>query len=174
LGVYLYKSDKELLRKRLNSKEKEEEQRVYHLLSSISLLATFSVSGFDDRFGWSHVPPMVVVLALFIMIAGYGLFVFAMVQNRFASRVVEIQQEQIVVTSGVYSMVRHPMYTAAIVMFFSSPVVLGSYFATIPALFFLIGIVFRIQNEEKVLLDGLEGYAAYQKKVKYRLIPFVW
>ena len=117
---------------------------------------------------------MVVVLALFIMIAGYGLFVFAMVQNRFASRVVEIQQEQIVVTSGVYSMVRHPMYTAAIVMFFSSPVVLGSYFATIPALFFLIGIVFRIQNEEKVLLDGLEGYAAYQKKVKYRLIPFVW
>lgn len=173
-GVYLYTNDQELLQKRLNTKEKEEEQKAYVYIAGISFLATFGVCGFDHRFGWSHVPLVVVMIALVTMLLGFGLFVLTLIHNRFASRVVEIQNEQKVIDTGIYAVIRHPMYTAAIIMFFSSPIVLGSYYAAVPMFFFLIGIIFRIKNEEKVLCNGLEGYASYMKKVKYRLIPFVW
>lgn len=141
-GIYLYQSDKELLRKRLSAKEKEEEQKAYNVTAGIALLATFSVCGVDHRCGWSHVPPMAVAIAFIAMMAGYGLFVLVMVQNRFASRVVEVQQGQRVVDTGMYSIVRHPLYTAALIMFFSSPVVLGSYYAIIPVFFFWVGSFF--------------------------------
>ncbi len=109
-----------------------------------------------------------------MMLAGFGLFVLTMMWYRFASRVIEIQKGQKVIDTGVYAVIRHPMYTAAIVMFFSSPFILGSYYAMIPMLFYLAGIILRIKNEEKVLCNGLEGYTNYMKKVKYRIIPFVW
>ena len=173
-GIYLYRTDKELLQKRLNSKEKEEEQKAYTYLAGISFLATFGVCGFDYRFAWSNVPLPAVIIALFVMLAGFALFVITLVYNRFASRTVEIQNEQKVIDTGVYSVVRHPMYTAAITMFFASPLVLGSLWAVIPMLLFLAGIIMRIRNEEKVLLNGLDGYAEYMKKVRYRLIPFIW
>jgi protein-S-isoprenylcysteine O-methyltransferase Ste14 len=173
-GVYLYINDKELLQKRLNTKEKEKEQKAYTYIAGISFIATFGVCGLDYRFNWSHVSVVVVIIALFIMLAGFGLFVLTLIYNRFASRVVEIQNNQKIINTGVYAVIRHPMYTAAIIMFFSSPIVLGSYYAAIPMLFFLIGIIFRIRNEEKVLCNGLEGYVSYMKKVRYRLIPFVW
>lgn len=173
-GLYLYKTDKELMQKRLNSKEKEKEQDAYNFAAGLSFLATFGVCGLDYRFGWSHIPLAVVIVALAVMLGGYGLFVLTMMQNRFASRVVEIQDEQKVIDTGVYSVIRHPMYTAALTMFFASPIVLGSYFAAIPMLIFLAGIIMRIRNEEKVLREGLIGYTAYMEKVKYRLIPFIW
>ena len=173
-GVYLYSNDKGLLQKRLNSKEKEREQDVYTYAAGISLFSLFGVSGLDYRFGWSPVPVVAVVIALIIMLAGYGLFIVTMAQNSFASRIVEIQDGQKVIDTGVYSVVRHPMYTAALTLFFASPVVLGSYYALIPMAFFLTGIIFRIRNEEKVLCKDLEGYSSYKQRVKYRLIPFIW
>ena len=173
-GTVLYAKDKELLRKRLNTKEKEAAQKAYVFFTSLTFLAVFGLCGLDYRFGWSRVPFAAVIVALAVMLAGYGLFVLTMKQNRFASRVVEIQNEQKVIDTGVYSVIRHPMYAAAITMFFASPIVLGSFYAVIPMLFYCIGIVLRIRNEETVLQNGLDGYAEYMKKVKYRLIPFVW
>lgn len=173
-GFYLYMNDQELMQKRLKTKEKEGEQKAYVFVTSVSFLATFGVCGLDYRFGWSYVPLAVVVVALLSMLAGFGLFVLTLKHNRFASRVIEIQNKQKVIDTGVYAVIRHPMYTAAIIMFFSSPIVLGSYYAAIPMLFYLIGIILRIKNEEQVLRDGLEGYENYMSKVKYRLIPFVW
>jgi len=172
--VYLYINDKELLQKRLSSKEKEKEQDVYTYAAGISFFSIFGVCGLDYRFGWSPVPVAVVFIALVIMLLGFGLFVVTLIQNSFASRIVEIQDNQQVIDTGVYSVVRHPMYTAALTMFFASPVVLGSYYALIPMVFFLTGIIFRIRNEEKVLCKGLEGYSSYMRRVKYRLIPLIW
>jgi Putative protein-S-isoprenylcysteine methyltransferase len=173
-GVYLYRKDKVLLQKRLNSKEKEKAQKAYVLITSVAFLGTFTVCGLDYRFGWSHVPVAVVYAALMIMVGGFGLFVLTLLQNRFASRTIEIQDEQRVIDTGVYSLVRHPLYSAAIIMFSASPVALGSFYAVIPMLPYVIGIILRIRNEEEVLQNGLEGYTAYMKKVRYRLIPYVW
>jgi len=173
-GVFLYIKDKELLQKRLNTGEKEEEQKAYTFIAGLSFLSTFVVCGLDYRFNWSHVPFAASIIALLIMLAGFGLFVLTLMYNRYASRVVEIQNGQKVIDTGVYAAVRHPMYTAAIIMFFSSPIVLDSYYAVIPMLLFLIGIIMRIINEEKILRNGLEEYGNYIKKVKYRLIPFIW
>ena len=173
-GVYLYTTDKGLLQKRLNSKEKEESQKANNLAAIISLLATFGGSSLDHRFSWSHIPLAGVIIALIIMLAGYGLFILTIVYNRFASRTIEIQNKQKVIDTGVYSVIRHPLYTAALLMFFSSPIVLGSYYAVIPVFVFLIGIILRIKSEEEFLCNGLDGYADYMKKVKYRLIPFIW
>lgn len=173
-GTYLYINDKEFLQKRLNTKEKEKEQNAYTFWAGLSFIATFGVCGLDYRFDWSNVSVAVVIIALIIMLAGYGFTVITLMQNRFASRVVEIQNNQKVIDTGVYAIVRHPMYTGAILMFFASPIVLGSYFAAIPMLFFLAAIIFRIKNEEKILREGLEGYENYLQRVKYRLIPFVW
>jgi len=173
-GIYLYIKDKELLQKRLNTKEKEKEQKAYNYAAGISFLATFGVCGLDHRFSWSYVPVIAAVITLFTMLIGFGLFVVTLMYNRFASRVVEIQNNQKVIDTGVYGVIRHPMYTAAIIMFFSSPIVLGSYYAAIPMLLYLLGIILRIKNEERVLSAGLDGYTVYMEKVKYRLLPFVW
>jgi protein-S-isoprenylcysteine O-methyltransferase Ste14 len=173
-GVYLYITDKELLEKRINTKEKGNAQKAYTFSAGFSFLATFFTCGLDYRFGWSNIPLVVVIIALIIMLAGYALFIITLMYNRFASRVIEIQNGQKVIDTGVYSIVRHPLYSAAVIMFFASPVVLGSWWAVIPMLIFLVGIILRILNEEKVLLNGLEGYADYMKKVKFRLVPFIW
>ena len=173
-GVYLYTTDKELLEKRLNTKESESAQKAYTLSAGLSFIVTFGVCGLDYRFGWSNISFAIIIIALVIMLVGFALFVITLMYNRFASRVVEIQSGQKVIDTGVYAVVRHPMYTAAVTMFFASPVVLGSWWAIIPMLIFCVGIVFRILNEEKVLRDGLDGYSEYIKKVRYRLIPFIW
>ena len=173
-GVYLYTTDKELLQKRLNSKEKEKEQGVYTFAAGASIFSMPVISGLDYRFDWSEVPLAAVITALVVMLAGFALFVITLMYNRFASRTVEIQNEQKVIDTGVYAAVRHPMYTAAITMLFASPVILGSWWALLPMLVFLTGIIFRIRNEEKVLSIGLDGYTDYMKKVRYRLLPFIW
>jgi len=171
---YLINKDPELLEKRLNMKEKEEEQKKYVKFSVLLYVVSYLIPGFDYRFGWSNVPLWLVLVSLIFMLSGYAMFIIVMKQNSYASRVIEIQEEQKVIDTGLYSVVRHPMYLAASILYLSSALVLGSYCTLIvmSVLPFLLG--FRIINEDKVLLKGLPGYDKYREKVKYRMIPFVW
>jgi protein-S-isoprenylcysteine O-methyltransferase Ste14 len=172
--IYLYIKDPELLEKRINLDEKEKEQKKYVRLSLILFIIAYIIPGLDFRFGWSNVPLWLVYVSLIFMIGGYLMFIAVILQNRYASRVIEIQKEQKVIDTGLYSVVRHPMYMAATILYLSSSLVLGSFYALIPIALipFLLG--YRIINEEKVLLRGLQGYDGYVKKVKYRMIPYIW
>lgn len=172
--AYLYRKDRSLLEKRLRTREKQKEQKIYVKLSLLWFVVSFLVPGFDYRFGWSHLPVWLVVAAVAVMILGYVLFMVVMVQNTFASRVIEIQQNQRVIDTGLYSIVRHPMYMAAIIMYLAYPLVLGSYYALLPTMLMPALLVYRIRNEEVILRAGLNGYTEYAERVRYRLIPFVW
>jgi protein-S-isoprenylcysteine O-methyltransferase Ste14 len=172
--VYLYRNDRALLEKRLRVREKQKEQKIYVKLSLGWFVVSFLVPGFDYRFGWSVVPVWLTMASAVVMIGGYLLFIIVMAQNTFASRVIEIQQNQRLIDTGLYSVVRHPMYMAAIIMYAATPLVLGSYYALIPTIFLPALLVYRIRNEEEVLCAGLEGYTGYVERVRYRLIPFVW
>ena len=172
--IYFYNKDPELLEKRINMKEREDAQKKYLKLSLILFVVAYIIPGLDYRFHWSEVPMWLVLVALVIMICGYIMFIVVMMQNRYASRVIEIQLEQKLIDTGLYSVVRHPMYLAATILYVASTLVLGSYYALIPMLFLPFLLALRINNEEKVLLKGLPGYEAYMKKVKYRMIPFIW
>ena len=173
-GAYLYTHNQALLQKRLMNKEKEKAQGTYNLLSSLGLLGVFVLSGLDQRLEWSEISWAVVWVALAMVLGGYALSVIAMVQNEFASRIIEVQEEQRVIDTGIYSVIRHPMYISSLIMFTATPVVLGSYYGMIPMVLYLVGIILRIRNEEDVLRKGLPGYEEYTRKVKYRLVPFVW
>ncbi len=172
--AHFYRNDRAFLLERMRTDEKQKEQKIYAKLSLLWFIIWFAIPGFDYRFGWSHVPAWLVVAAVIVMITGYTLFILVMVQNRYASRVIEIQAGQHLIDTGMYSVVRHPMYAAALIMFTPYPLVLGSYYALIPTLLLPPLLIYRLKNEEKVLLEGLPGYADYTRKVKYRLIPFVW
>lgn len=171
---YLYKHDPGLLESRMRLREKETAQKRYVRISLMVFLAAFILPGLDFRFQWSNVPTWLVGLSVGIMLSGYAMFVVVMLQNSYASRVIEIQEGQRVIDTGLYSVVRHPLYLAAIIMYLFSPLVLGSFYAIIPMLMLPILLGYRIINEEKVLTRGLEGYAEYKQRVKYRLVPFVW
>ena len=172
--AYLYRHDRELLEKRMNIHEKQKEQKAYVKLSLLWFLIAFAIPGLDYRFGWSYVPLWLVVVSMFLMLGGYTLFVTTMIQNSYASRIIEIQQNQRVIDIGLYSVVRHPMYMSATIMFTACPLVLASYYALIPILLLPPLLVYRIINEEKVLRTGLAGYADYTRRVRYRMIPFIW
>lgn len=172
--VFFYRKDPAFLETRMRTKEREPAQRRYLALSLPLYLAALSVPGLDYRFGWSQMPLWVSLAALVPMLGGYLMFIVVMNQNRYASRVVELQEGQKLVDTGLYAVVRHPMYLAMIVLYLSASLVLGSYWALLPMAVFLSTLVIRIRNEEKVLLSGLPGYADYVKRVRYRLIPFVW
>jgi len=172
--AYFYRRDRSLLEKRLRLREKQTEQRTYVKLSLLWFLISFLVPGFDYRFGWSEVPIGLVVASVVVMVFGHALFMVVMVQNAFASRVIEIQENQRVIDTGLYSVVRHPMYMAATIMYMAWPLVLGSYYALIPMMLLPALLVYRIKNEEAVLRAGLDGYTEYAERVRYRLIPFVW
>ena len=172
--VYLCRNDRSLLEKRLKLHEKQKEQKIYLKLSLIWFVVSFLMPGFDYRFGWSDVPVWLTVASVTVMIFGYVLFIIVMVQNTFASRVIEIQQNQRVIDTGMYSVVRHPMYMAAIIMYLACPLVLGSYYALIPTMLLPALIIYRIRNEEAVLRAGLDGYPEYAERVRYRLIPYLW
>ena len=173
-GAYLYTHNKAFLQKRLMSKEKEKAQGAYNFLSSLGLLGVFVLSGLDYRLGWSKISWAVVFVALIIVLAGYAISVIAMVQNEFASRIIEVQKEQKVIDTGIYSIIRHPMYISSLIMFTATSIVLGSYYGLIPMAFYFAGIILRIRNEENILRKGLPGYEEYMRKVKYRLVPLVW
>jgi protein-S-isoprenylcysteine O-methyltransferase Ste14 len=171
---YLFTRDPALLEKRLNMREREKVQKAYVVLSLVMFVATYTLPGFDFRFSWSQVPLWLVVVATILMLAGYLLFFIVMRQNSYASRTIEIQQGQKVVDTGLYSVVRHPMYSAATLLYVSSTLVLGSFYALIPALLIPVMLSVRLINEEKVLKTNLPGYEEYMEKVRYRLVPYVW
>jgi len=172
--LYFMKKDPELLERRMRMKEKEPEQKALMFWSYPFFLAAYLLPGFDRRFGWSMVPVWLVIAADIIVLAAYGLFVRVMRENRFLSRVVEVDQKQKVISTGPYAVVRHPMYAAIIPLYLFSPLALGSFWALIPAAAIPVVIILRIFNEEKVLGRELEGYSEYIQRVKYRLIPKVW
>jgi protein-S-isoprenylcysteine O-methyltransferase Ste14 len=172
--VYYIKKDPELLERRMRTKEKEQKQKWIIRLSIPALIAAFLLPGFDRRYGWSAVPPFLVVIADIIILAGYGLFVLVMRENRCASRVIEVEENQKVVTTGPYAVIRHPMYLAGLIIYLFSPLALGSFWAVLAALPLVFIYVARIRNEETVLAEGLEGYREYLQRVRYRLIPGVW
>jgi protein-S-isoprenylcysteine O-methyltransferase Ste14 len=172
--VYLLKHDPELLERRMRTKEKEAEQSRIIKLGWVCYVLAFLLPGFDRRFDWSHVPVVAVAAADLLVLLGYGLFIRVLRENSYASRVVEVEQGQRVVTTGPYAIVRHPMYVAVIIMFVFTPVALGSWWAVIPAAPMIAVLVARIRNEEQVLLRELRGYSEYVQVTKYRLIPGVW
>lgn len=174
LGTVLFIKAPHLLEKRLNGKEKEATQKGVVALSALIFLGGFIVAGLDFRFGWSNVPLAVTIIASVIFLLGYGLYAEVMRENAYLSRAVEVQENQKVIDTGLYAVVRHPMYSATILLFLAIPLILGSWWAFLIFLPYPIIIAIRILNEEKVLTEQLEGYENYKKKVKYRLVPFLW
>lgn len=174
LGAWLYLKAPELLKKRLNGKEQEQAQKTLVALSALAFVLSFVLCGLDFRFGWTGVPRWLVIGAAAVQLAAYGLYALVMKQNAYLSRTVEIQDGQKLVDTGLYGIVRHPMYTATVLMFLAMPLVLGSWAGFGVMLFYPAVIVSRIVNEEKVLSEGLEGYEEYKGRVKYRLLPFIW
>lgn len=174
VGIILYIQNPELLKKRLDGKEKQATQKGVVSLSALMFPAGFVISALDFRFGWSAVSPWVVIGASVLFLLGYLMYAEVMRENTYLSRTVEVQQGQKVISSGLYGVVRHPMYLATLLMFLPIPLILGSLWGLIPFAAYPVIIVVRILNEEKVLSGELEGYTEYKAKVKYRLIPFVW
>ncbi len=174
MGFVLWIKAPRLLEKRLNNKEKEKTQRGVIALSGLMFPIGFVLSSLDFRFAWSSVPLWLVTVSSVLFLVGYGMYAEVMRENAYLSRTVEVQENQTVICTGLYGIVRHPMYLATLFMFLPLPLILGSFWGLIPFALYPVVTVIRILNEEKVLTDGLEGYAEYKTKVKYRLIPFVW
>jgi len=174
VSIYLIKNDPGLLERRMKFGEKQMEQKKIINLSIIYYLLAFILPGLDHRFGWSHVPSFVSIIADIFVAFGYGIVILVFRENSYASRIVEVSQEQKVVSSGPYAIVRHPMYVGVILMYGLSPLALGSYWAIIPALAIIPILIARITDEEKLLRDELIGYKEYMQKTKYRLIPGIW
>ena len=174
LGVVLFVKSPELLRKRLDSHEKEKTQQGVIAWSGLFFLVGFVLAGLDHRFGWSYVPMWVVIAAAVILLISYAFYAEVMRENAFLSRKIEVQQGQYVIDTGLYGIVRHPMYAVTLWLFLSIPLVLGSWYALICFAIYPVLIVIRILNEEKVLTEKLPGYAEYRTRVRYRLIPWIW
>ena len=174
MGIVLFLRAPDLLAKRLNGREKEKAQRGVLALSGLLFPIGFVLSALDARFGWSTVPPWCVILGSVLFLCGYATYAEVMRENAYLSRTVEVQKGQRVIDTGLYAVVRHPMYLATLLMFLPIPLILGSLWGLCAFALYPVAIVIRILDEERVLTEGLEGYAAYRKRVKYRLIPFIW
>ena len=173
-GIVMMIKNPELLKKRLNNKEKESEQRVVIALSGLMFLSGFIIAGLNYRFGWFVVPNIVIIISSILFIISYIFYAMVLVENTYLSRTIEVQENQKVIDTGLYGIVRHPMYAATIILFLSMPLILGSIQAFIIFFAYPFIIIKRIKNEEIVLENNLEGYKEYKQKVKYRLIPFIW
>lgn len=173
-GLIMLWKNPDLLRKRLQAKETQSEQSMVIKLSGLMFLVGFVLAGLDFRFRWIELPGWVSVLGTVLFLLSYGLYAEVLRENTWLSRTIEVQEGQKVVDTGLYGIVRHPMYSVTVLLFLSMPLVLGSVISFAVFLLYPLIIVKRIRNEEEVLQAGLEGYAAYQKKVRYRLLPFVW
>lgn len=173
-GIVLMSKNPELLSKRLNVKETQVEQSLVIKLSGLMFLAGFILAGLDFRFSWSQMPEWISWLAVVVFLMGYGMYAEVLRENTYLSRTVEVQENQKVIDTGLYGIVRHPMYSATILLFLSMPIILGSWVALIVFLCYPLIIAKRIRNEEQVLNEELAGYPEYTQNVRYRLIPFVW
>ncbi|MBO5898750.1 MAG: isoprenylcysteine carboxylmethyltransferase family protein [Clostridia bacterium] len=174
MGIVMLFKAPDLLRRRLNGKEKQATQRGVVALSGLMFPAGFVVSALDHRFGWSTVPVWCVIVASVLFLGGYAMYAEVMRENAYLSRTVEVQDGQQVVSTGLYGVVRHPMYLSTLLMFLPLPLILGSFWGLVPFALYPVIIVIRILNEERVLTEGLCGYAEYKEKVRSRLIPFIW
>lgn len=173
-GVVMMFKNPKLLMKRLNAKEKQKDQDLVVKLSGLMFVAGFIVAGLGVRFDWYTLPRTVVVIASIIFSFGYIVYAVVLRENTYLSRTIEVQDEQKVIDTGLYSVVRHPMYSATLMLFLSMPLILGSIYSFLIFLLYPFIIIKRIKGEEELLKKELDGYNDYVKKVKYRLIPFIW
>lgn len=174
VGIVLMRKAPDLLRKRLNTKETESDQITVIIGSSAMFVSGFILAGLDFRFGWLPLPRWVSIAAAVVFLIAYVLYVEVLRENAYLSRTVEIQENQKVIDTGLYGIVRHPLYSVTLLLFLSIPLVLGSLISLVVFLFYPFLIAKRIRNEEQVLEDGLAGYSEYKTRVKYRMIPFLW
>ena len=173
-GVVLMIKNPELLRKRLNSKEEQSDQKIVVLLSGLMFIGGFIVAGLNYRFNWTKLSNIVVIISSIIFLMSYVLYGEVLKENTYLSRTIEVQENQKVVDTGMYGIIRHPMYAVTVLLFLSIPLILGSIISFIIFLIYPIIIVKRIENEEMVLEKKLNGYKQYREKVKYKMIPFIW
>ena len=173
-GLIMIKKSPELLQKRLNVKEEQTEQKTVIALSGVMFLAAFVTAGLNIRFGWLVLPAWVSYAAAVVFLLAYALYAEVLRENVWLSRTVEVQENQKVIDTGLYGIVRHPMYTSTLFLFLAMPLVLGSAISFVILLAYIPIIAKRIRNEEQVLEEGLDGYTAYKQRVRYRLIPYVW
>ena len=173
-GIIMLIKSPELLKKRLNLKEREKEQKQVVVLSGLMFLSGFIVAGLNYRYNWIILPNLVVIISSIIFIISYILYAEVLRENVYLSRTIEVQENQKVIDSGLYGIVRHPMYAVTLLLFLTIPLILGSLISFIIFLIYPFIIAKRIKNEEQVLEKDLPGYLEYKKKVKYRLIPFIW
>ena len=173
-GVIMFFKSPDFLAKRLDAKEKQATQKGVLAFSGLMFISGFVVAGLDFRFGWSEVPGWVVIIASVLFLVAYILYAEVMRENAYLSRTVKVEQGQTVVDTGLYGIVRHPMYAVTILLFLMIPLILGSWYALIAFAFYPAIIIVRLKDEEELLSRELPGYCAYKQKVKYRIIPFVW
>lgn len=173
-GFLMLAKSPEFLKKRLDAKEKQGTQKGVVALSGLMFIAGFVVAGLDFRFGWSDMPIWLVITASALFLIAYALYAEVMRENAYLSRTIKVEEGQTVVDTGLYGVVRHPMYAVTILLFLMIPLVLGSWYALIAFAFYPVIIIVRLRDEEKLLTEELSGYAQYKQKVKYRIIPFIW
>lgn len=173
-GLIMMAKNPELLRKRLNAKEEESEQKLVLALSGLMFIAAFVVAGLNYRFGWLPLPVWVPVVGAVLFLLAYVLYAEVLRENTYLSRTIEVQEGQKVIDTGLYGIVRHPMYMSTLLLFLAMPVVLGSLISLAIMLLYIPIIALRMRNEEKVLEEGLEGYREYKTRVKHKVIPFIW
>ena len=173
-GLIMMKKSPDLLRKRLDAKEEQTEQKAVIALSGLMFLASFVVAGLNFRFGWIVLPDWASYVSAAVFLLAYALYAEVLRENVWLSRTVEVQENQKVIDTGLYGVVRHPMYMTTLLLFLSMPLILGSALSFVIMLAYIPIIAKRIRNEEQVLEGGLEGYTEYKKRVKYKVIPFVW
>lgn len=173
-GLVMMFKNPELLKKRLNAKEEEKEQKAVIAFSGIMFLAAFIVAGLNFRFQWLVLPKWAVAIGTVVFLLAYAMYAEVLRENTYLSRTIEVQEHQKVIDTGLYGIVRHPMYSATLFLFLSMGIILGSPVSFAILLFYIPIIAMRMKNEEQVLAKGLEGYSEYKKRVKYKVIPFVW
>jgi len=172
--VYFLRKDPRFLERRARGTEKVKEQKLIQMINLPVFIAAFIIPGLDKRFGWSDIAAEIIIATDVFIFVGYIIIFLVFRENSYASRIIEIDKEHKVITTGLYSVVRHPMYLGVLIMYLPTPLALGSYWGLIPMALLPVSLVFRILNEEKVLRENLEDYKGYCLKTRYRLIPYIW
>ncbi|PQP86072.1 hypothetical protein CPT76_33385 [Paenibacillus sp. AR247] len=175
ITAYFMKRDPELMERRSKAEEKEKNQKIFQTISgSLFFIGLLMIPSLDYRFNWSNVPTYIVLLSNFIVLLGFLIVFFVFKENTYTSAIIEVAENQKVITTGPYKLARHPMYSGAVLVILFTPLALGSWWGLIPAIFITIFVIFRLLDEEKVLLKELQGYDVYCQKTRYHLIPFIW